>query len=243
MTGPLTGRVAWVTGASRGVGLATALRLARAGATVCLGARSLDALQQSVRVLAGEGRTAFAVALDLADPDSIAAFAREAEERAGHPTILVNAAGVGLFQDIDVLPPAEFERMVRVNLTGPWHLTRAAVPSMKRAGRGHVINVGSIAGEVAFRRGAGYCATKAALHRLTEALFLELREFGIALTLLQPGSVDTRFHREAMPSSAPKDQSWMLEPETVAEAALFALLQPPGAVVSHLEVRPLVAGK
>ena len=239
----LHGQVAWVSGASRGVGRAIATALARAGATVCIGARSLDALQQLAALLNGEGGTAHAVPLDLRSPESIAAFAELALQLAGPPTILVNNAGLGVFKDIELLDPADFEEQIAVNLRGPWYLTRAVVPHLRRQGSGHIINISSIAGRVAFRRGTGYCAAKAGLNAMSESLMYELRDSGIKVTVIAPGSIASGFHQHALPSGHHNEQDWMLEPSTIADAVLHILTQPPDVLTNYYEVRPLQPGK
>jgi NAD(P)-dependent dehydrogenase (short-subunit alcohol dehydrogenase family) len=177
--------------------------------------------------------------LDVASHASVAEFAKAAVDLAGPPAILVNNAGTGLFRDIDAMEVADFDRQIDVTLKGTWYLCHAAVPHMKRLGGGRIINISSIAGSVSFARGSAYCAAKAGVDAMSRALLLELRSHGIGVTIIAPGSVETGFHREALPAGHHNDQSWMLAPETVAEACLHVLSLPDSAVVSHYEIRPL----
>lgn len=238
-TRPLHDRTAWVTGASRGIGRAIAIALGRAGATVCLGARSADEAAQVVAVLAAEGITAHALPLDVASREAINGFAESAIALAGPPQILVNNAGLGVFKDMEILDPDDFDAQIDVNLRGPWHMAKAALPQMKRGGGGHIINISSIAGRVPFRRGTAYCGAKAGLNSMSEAMMLELHEHGIRVTVIAPGSVSTRFHQQALPGAHHGDQGWMLEPETIAEACLHVLTAPEAALINYYEVRPL----
>ncbi len=239
----LEGKTAWITGASRGIGRAVATILAEAGAEVVLGARSEESLRQAAEVIASAGGKAHAVALDVASWASAEAFAARALELAGPPAILVNNAGLGIFREVDAMAVEDFDRQIDINLKGPWYMARLAIPHMKRLGGGDIVNIGSIAGTAAFKRGSAYCAAKAGLRAMTEALMHDLREHSIRTTLIAPGSVETGFHRVALPSGHHNDQSWMLEPETIAEAVLHALSAPAGTLVSSYEIRPLGTGK
>ncbi len=190
-------------------------------------------------IVRANGGRAEAIALDVTKYESVREFARLAVERTGPPSILVNNAGWGLFREMEHLAPGDFDAQIDINLKGPWYLTKEALPHLKRLGGGHILNIGSIAGRVSFKRGSGYCPAKAGLHALTEVLLHELREDGIRATTIAPGSVETRFHHEALPAAHHNDQSWMLEPETIAEACLHVLSLPDNALVTYYEVRPL----
>lgn len=240
---PLHGRVAWITGASRGIGAAIGRALAREGATVVLGARTVDSLLRVEESIVAKGGRAASRPLDLADAQSIAAFASSTESEFGPPAILVNNAATATFRDADKLTVEEFDRMMAVNVRGPWLLCRAALPGLIACGSGHIVNVSSLAGAHAMRMGSGYCASKAALNMLSDCLMLELRERGVRVTLVCPGSVDTRFHTDSHPGMHARDQSWMLDPEDVAACVVSALTLPSHAMLSRLEVRPTVVVK
>ncbi len=203
----------------------------------------MEALRQVAEVIRANGGQAEVFELDVTRYESVQQFARAAVEHTGPPSILVNNAGWGLFRDMEFLSPEDFDRQIDINLKGPWYMTKEALPHLKRLGGGSILNIGSVAGRVAFKRGSGYCPAKAGLHSLTEVLMHELRTDGIRATTIAPGSVETRFHKEALPAAHHNDQSWMLEPETVAEACLHVLALPDNALVNYYEVRPLRTGK
>lgn len=204
----------------------------------------MEALQQLAEIARGEGGVLHPLPLDVARFDSVEEFSSAAVDLAGPPSILVNNAGTGLFRDMDAMDAADFDRQIDVTLKGPWYMARAAVPHMKRLGGGRIVNVSSIAGSVSFPRGSAYCAAKAGLNAMSAALMAELRQYNIGVTVVAPGSVETGFHRDALPNAHHQDQSWMLAPETIGEAVLHVLTMPENALVSHYEVRPLKpAGK
>lgn len=236
---PLLGTTAWVTGASRGIGRAVALKIARLGAVVCAGARNQEALRQLSEAATVDSATIHALPLDVSSFSACEEFAAKAEELAGPPTYLINNAGYGLFQDLDVMSPEEFSRQIDVNLKGPWHMIKLAAPGMKNLGRGTIINVSSIAGRSPFQRGAAYNAGKAGLNLMSEALMMELRDSNIRVAVVAPGSVDTQFHGDALPRAHPKDQDWMLEPEHIADSIVHIIQLPDKALTNYYEIRPL----
>lgn len=203
----LAGSVALVTGASSGIGRATARALAARGAQVV-------ALGRDAERLEGER----AIVCDLADRAAVA----HAVEQAGAVDLLVNNAGLGWagsFVDVD---PEDVERLVAVNLVAPILLARALVPGMVERGRGHVVNVASIAGYVGPRREAVYAATKGGLVAFSESLRYELAESGVAVSLVAPGAIDTEFFErrgEPYGRAWPRPQS----PDRVAEAIVRAV--------------------
>lgn len=239
----LAGQVAWVSGAGRGIGRTIAQRLAEAGALVCLGGRRLDALQQVAGIIRADGGKAEAIELDVTRLESVQAFGATAIERTGPPSIVVNNAGWALFRSMADMEAEDFDRQIDVNLKGPWYLIKEALPHLRRLGGGTILNIGSIAGRVAFKRGSGYCPAKAGLHALTEVLLHELRDDGIRAVTIAPGSVQTGFHKEALPGAHHNDQTWMLDPGTIADACLHVLSLPENALVNYYEVRPLRTGK
>jgi NAD(P)-dependent dehydrogenase (short-subunit alcohol dehydrogenase family) len=235
---PLHGKTAWVTGASRGIGRAIANRLAREGASVVLGARTTAQVESEAAILRDLGHKAHALPLDVAEWMSCEAFAAAAREVFGPPDILVNNAGVGTFRPVELFTPHEFEHQFRVNVFGTFYMTRLAVPMMIEAGAGHIVNIGSLAGESDAPMGAGYFASKWALNGFTRCLLQDVRDKGVRVTLVAPGSVDTGFHHASHPNSHAKDQSWMVDPADVAATVLHVLLLPAEALVSKVDVRP-----
>lgn len=184
------GKVVVITGASSGIGAAAARAFAAAGADVVLAARSADRLERLAAALPGRPLVA---PTDVSAADQARALVERTIAERGRIDILVNNAGVGLAGPVAALDPADLERTLAVGLFGPLALIQAAVPPMRRQGRGQIINVSSVVGRQALPYLGGYAATKAALDRLTEALRMELRGSGVAVTLLRPGTTRTGF--------------------------------------------------
>lgn len=235
---PLHGRIAWITGASRGIGLAIAHEFARAGAHTVLGARSLDTVSAEAEIIKANGGLATALALDVSSWEACQAFDGEAVARVGPPDILVNNAGIGVFRPIHNMSPEEFESQFRVNVFGMYYMTRLAVTHMRAANSGHIVNMSSLAGESEAKMGSGYFATKHAVNGFSKCVLQDVREWGIRVTLVCPGSVDTRFHVDSHPGMHAKDQSWMVSPRDVAKAVLHAVTAPEEACLSRIDVRP-----
>ena len=217
---------ALITGASRGIGRATALRLADRYDIVAL-ARDAAQLEQLAAEIAGAGGRCRAIVADLRD-----GAATEAALRGLDADVLVNNAGIGFMKPFVELSPDEWHTMVDVNLNALYHVTRSVLPGMMRRGRGHVVIVGSIAGRSAFVGGSGYGATKHAVMGFAESLMLEVRDAGVRVSVVNPGSVNTEFSPKAG-----RDTSWMLRAEDVAESISFTLDTPAHVLVHRLEVR------
>lgn len=235
----LVGKTAWVTGASRGIGRAVAHRLADAGAHVMLAARDGSMLAGVVEAIRAGGGKADAAPLDVADWAACQAWSEAARETAGMPDFLVNAAGMGTFRPIDHFHDGEFERQFAVNVFGTFYMCRLAVAQMRTLGGGHIVNVSSLAGENEAKMATGYYASKYAVHGFTKCLLQDVRDLDIKVTLVCPGSVDTRFHTDSHPGMHERDQSWMVSPDQVAEAIHGVLVLPAPALVSKIDVRPL----
>jgi 3-oxoacyl-[acyl-carrier protein] reductase len=219
---------ALVTGASRGIGRAIALRLA-ATHDVTAVARSPDDLARLADEVGAAGGRCAVVPLDVADPAAVARAlgGRDAD-------VLVNNAGVGVLKPLLELTPAEWHRMVDVNLNALYHVTRAVLPGMVARGRGHVVIVGSIAGRSAFVGGAGYAATKHAVMGFAESLMLEVRDAGVKVSVVSPGSVATEFSGRGGPKAGGQ-----LDADDVAAAVAYAVATPPEVLVHRVEVRIL----
>jgi short-subunit dehydrogenase len=209
----LRGAAAVVTGASAGIGEATALALARRGTRVVLAARRLDRLEELAARIQGHGGTALAVRCDVGDPGQVAALPAVVREAFGGCDILVNNAGIpggGEFADLSL---GQIEEVVRVNLLGVLYGTRAFWPTMTAQGHGHVVNVASLAGRFATPGASIYTATKHAVVAFSEALNYEGEQRGVLVTAVNPGFVPTEGF-----SATDRPSFLTLTPERVAEA-------------------------
>lgn len=224
-----------VTGASKGIGRGIATFLAMDGFQVALLARSKDLLEDVRQGIEQQGGDCFPVACDLRDPDGTGYAIGAAAEHFGGIDALVNNAGLVIRKSVFDITFDEWRTMVDTNINGLFYATRAVLPHMKRQGRGHIINVSSISGRVPLPGGSGYAATKFAVTGFSQSLFQEVRDFGIKVTTIYPGSVDSASHRHD-PS---EDTGWKVSPEEVGEACAHVLRTPAGTVISELEIRPL----
>lgn len=229
----LAGKVAVVTGSTKGIGLAVAEALHEAGARVVVSGRDpgrLEAATQSLSAATGSGERVAARACDVRRYDEVQALLEFAVERFGGLDVLVNNAGVGHLASIEEISLEQWSETVDTNLTGVFYCCREAVPHLVRRGGGHIVNMGSRAGVNAFPGGVSYNATKFGLIGLSEALILDLRRRNIRLSYILPGPVGTDFMGEAQP--------WHLEPEDVAKAVVDVLRHEGRALASRVELRP-----
>ncbi len=227
----LAGRVALVTGASRGIGAATAARLAADGARVIRVARTLTA---------GARDGFHDIPCDLTDPGQVERLGREVSDRFGAPAILVSNAGGFLLKPLDQTSPADFERQVAENLRSAFLVARAFLPAMRAAKAGHYVSVGSVADHAGFPENAAYAASKYGMRGLHETLVAEFRGSGVLLTLISPGPVDTTIwdpvhpeRRDGFPARAA-----MLRPSDVADTIHFVVTRPPNVHFDWLRLGP-----
>ncbi len=231
---PLAGGVALVTGGSRGIGRAIARQLARLGASVSLCGRDRAALEDSQRGLASIGMPIHWQVADVTRPADIANLVAKTETTLGPITILVNNAGVGLFGPAHEKTEADWDRVLDTNLKSVFLVSRAVTPSMIRRGSGDIINISSLAGKNTFAGGGIYCASKWGLLGLSGCMAEDLREHGIRVSVICPGSVATEFS-----GRGPKDASKVLSPEDVAHAIMAIVTQGPRSFLSEIHLRPL----
>jgi clavulanate-9-aldehyde reducatase len=243
--GSLDGRKALITGASSGIGEATALAMAREGAAVALGARRKDRLDEIVSRIQAQGGEAFAIEADVAEEQQARALVTSAHSELGGLDCLVNNAGLmllGLVQDAD---PDEWRRMIDVNLLGLLYCTHAALPIMRDDGGGDIVNISSLAGRTA-RLGVGvYNMTKWGVVAFSEALRQEAMHIGVRVTCVEPGFVDTELQgHNANPLAVEginrereriKD---VLEADDVGRAIVYVVSQPKHVSLSEFIVRP-----
>lgn len=224
-----------VTGASHGIGQGIVSQLVAQGCTVGMLARSEDAL----RALQERHSTTNAfhpyVCADLQDPDATAAAIARLIDGLQGVDALINNAGLVIRKDVFSLSLEEWHAMVNTNINGLFYATRAVLPAMKEQGAGHLINVSSISGKFPLAGGSGYAATKFACTGFSQSLFQEVRDYGIKVTTLFPGSVDSQSHRHEPDA----DTGWKVTPEEVGQACWDVLNTRSGNCVSEVEIRPL----
>lgn len=239
---PLEGRVAAVTGASSGIGEATARALSEAGAAVALGARRTERLDEIAAGL--EGRC-LVKSVDVSDESQARAFIQESHDELGRFDILVNNAGVMLLGGVVGADVGDWRRMIEVNLLGLLYCTHAALPLLEKDGGGDIVNVSSVAGRRADAGAAVYNMTKFGVHAFSEALRQEALHAGTRVTTVAPGFVETELqgHNKHPVVKAAMERSReqigeVLKPEDIAEAIVHAVSRPPHVCINEVVVRP-----
>lgn len=230
----LRGHVALVTGASRGIGKATALRLAQAGARLVLAARSEGDLTAVKAEIEAQGGTACVARGDIAQEEDVRAIVRTAFEAQGRLDILVNCAGIGVFGPLTETSTADWDRVMATNARGPFMMCREAVPVMARNGGGCIINVSSVVGVKGYTNQGAYGASKHALMGMTKVLAQEVQPLGIRVHVLCPGGVDTDLVAQARPDL---DRSQLMTPDEVAEIILFLIQQRGRGIIDQVNIR------
>ena len=241
----MSGKAVAITGASSGIGEATALALARAGASVALGARRGDRIHALARRIEEEtGSTAVALEVDVTDEAQARAFVAGAAERLGRLDVLVNNAGVMLLGTVEDGDAADWRRMVDVNLLGLLYCTHAALPIMRAQGSGDIVNLSSIAGRIARAGSAVYNLTKFGVNAYSEGLRQEVAEGGIRVIVVEPGFVDTELQghnrddvREVLDARR-EEIGDVLAPEDIADGILYAVSRAPHVSVNEVLIRP-----
>ena len=231
----ITGRVAVVTGGSRGIGLAIARVLLQQGVRVAIVATSDNTLQQAGRELAslfGESAV-LPVRADVRQHAEIEQGLDTVVRQFGGLDILVNNAGVGVFRSVAQMSNEEWDRVLSTNLTGAFYCCRAALPHLRARGGGWIVNISSLSGKHPFADAAAYCASKAALNAFSEALMQEVRHDGIRVACVMPGSVRTEFSGR----NANESDDWKLAPEDVARVVSDLLEHPARSLPSAVEIR------
>jgi clavulanate-9-aldehyde reducatase len=238
-------RVAVVTGASSGIGEATALALAGEGYAVALAARRAERINELAERINGDGGKALAVPTDVSDADSARALIETSKSELGSVDVLINNAGVMLLGPLLGAELEHWQRMVNVNLLGLIYCTHVALPIMQEQGSGHIVNVSSVAGRVA-RLGSGvYNATKWGVGAFSESLRQEGLNYGVRVTIVEPGYVDTELqgHNEhpMVVERMEKDKQQIgkvLEAGDIANAIVYAVQQPEHVSINEVLVRP-----
>jgi len=224
-----------VTGAARGIGRAIAIRLAAMGATVVLVARDasqLDELRREIEATAGIAESA---PCDLLDEEAVAKLGERVIARYGRCDILINNAGIGgTSGPLHELRLADWQTLMDTNLRAPFLLIKAFAPSMILAGRGHIVNISSLAGKNPLPNGAAYSASKWGLNGLTYSVAEELRQYGIRVSAVAPGSVNTAFVGGGGGKAAEK----RIQPEDIADVIALLVTQAPQSFISEVLMRP-----
>lgn len=235
----LQGEIAVVTGASSGIGRATARALAAEGATVVVTARRAERLDQLVDELESAGGRALAVTADLTNATHVERLARAAHDAWGRVDILVNNAGVGKYGPIEVYDPDDYDWMMNTNMRAGFLCTRAFLPAMKERGHGQVCFVGSVAGLRGLPNESVYCASKFAQMGFAQALDHETRDHGVKVSVVAPGGVHTEFAIGTGRTEGDPTLDEMLSPDDVAAAVVVALTQPDHARAFLIGMRPM----
>ena len=235
----LTDKVALVTGGASGIGLGVALALAREGCRVVIADRNRQRLEEAAKEFAGKPLVAWPC--DVADRQDVDRLVARVEHEIGPPDILVSAAGINVVRrEMDVLDPADWDRILAVNATGVFNCVRAVLPAMRRRKAGLIVNISSISGKRAFKvAGTAYCASKFAVTALGAAARLEERRNGIHITTIYPGEVNTPLVDQRPVPVSPEIRAQMLQPEDIGACVVAIARLPARAVVPELVITPL----
>jgi NADP-dependent 3-hydroxy acid dehydrogenase YdfG len=238
-----TAPVAVITGASSGIGAATAIALGRQGYQIVVGARRLDRLKR----VAGEDGVA--LHLDVTDGESVKAFVREVAKRFGRVDVLVNNAGGALGLDsIEKAVDEDWVRMWQSNVFGLMLMTRACIPLLRKAKTGHIVNMGSVAGFETYAGGAGYTSVKHAVRAITDTLRIELNGEPIRITEIEPGFVETEFalvrlRGDRKAAKAVYEGLKPLTAEDIADCVVWAVTRPAHVDIDQIVVRPVAQAR
>lgn len=227
---------ALVTGATEGIGRATALALGRAGYRVGICSRTTEKVEATLAELRAQGVTAAGAAADVADPDQVRHLVDQVRGTLGEIDVLVNNAGVLIARPIEELALEDWDVTMATNLRGLYLTTRLVLPGMRTRRQGTIVNVASLAGRNGFVGGSAYSASKHAVLGFSRSLMLEVRKDNVRVIAICPGSVATGMLRDQ--AMLKPDHERILRPEDVAASILHVLTLPTGALVSELDIRP-----
>jgi NADP-dependent 3-hydroxy acid dehydrogenase YdfG len=244
MTGKLTGKVAIITGASAGIGKATAIALAAEGAKVAIVARRGDRLEALAQRIIAAGGEALVVVADITDDTQIQTVVNQTKTAWGQIDILVNNAGIALIGEIAKSDPADWRRMIDLNLIALMNLTHAVLPILQAQGSGHIVNVSSVAGRTVRTGIGGYNVSKWGVTAFSEVLRQEVSKQNIRVTIVEPGMVNTEIDSHITDATAKQRSEELrksitpLESEDVAAAIVYAVTQPTRVNVNEILIRP-----
>jgi NAD(P)-dependent dehydrogenase (short-subunit alcohol dehydrogenase family) len=227
----LSGKVAVVTGGTRGIGRAIAERLLREGAAVAICGRTRGSVDRAVAAMRPLGPI-FGYPADIARAEEVRSFFEAVDREFSGLDILINNAAQGVFRKAAEMTPEEWHRNIDINLNGAFYCSREALARFLKRGGGFIVNISSLAGNVAFTGGAGYNASKAGLNLFADAIMLDHRNDNVRVCTVLPGSVDTNF------GGRQGGADWMIAPEDIAESVAMVLRMPARTMVSRIEMRP-----
>jgi len=231
----LKGKNAIVTGGTKGIGRAISEALLREGVSVCVAARHQSEIDQTVKELnQGDQGRAIGFACDVRDYDQVRALIDYTVKVLGGLDILINNAGIGMFETVENTSPEDFRAVLETNVFGVFYCCHEAIPQMKTRGGGYIINISSLAGVNAHPRMAAYNASKFGLNGFSEALMQEVRHDNIKVSYIMPGSVNTEFSGDS-PSD---EKSWQLTPKDIARVVIDLLRHDDRSLPSRVEIRP-----
>jgi 3-oxoacyl-[acyl-carrier protein] reductase len=239
MASAIQDKIALVTGASRGIGRATALALAREGAHVIVTARAADELNTLVAAIEAVGREALAVPADVRQEADVERLAERARDRFGRVDVLVNNIGVGKYGPLETFTADDYDWMMDSNMRTSFLTTRAFMPAMLQRREGWLIFLGSVAGLKGLPNEAIYCASKSAQYAFAQSLDHECRPYNVKVSYIAPGGVNTYFALGTGRTAGDPSLEHMLDSEDVAEAVVFACNQPPKSRVFLIGMRPM----
>jgi len=231
----ISGKIAVVTGGTRGIGRAIVEKLLEEGAAVAFCGRKQESVDRAVAALKSKG-IVFGYPADITQPEQVGSFFEAVDKQLGGADILVNNAGEGVFHKVADMTVEEWHRNIDLNLNGAFYCSREALARFSRRGGGFIVNISSLAARNPFSGGAGYNASKFGLNGFTEALMLDHRYDNVRVCSIMPGSVATDFQGD--PAKRAGDFSWMVAPEDVAEVVTLVLRMPARTMVSRVEMRP-----
>ncbi len=237
MNNPLTNKVAYITGGSKGIGFGIAQSLLAQGMKVAISGRDEAAVEKAAAQL-GQSQNVLALPSDVRSSGSEKEAVRKTVETFGSLDVLIANAGVGHFAPIDTLSEEDWHSTLDTNLTGVFHTVKAGIEPLKKSG-GYIITIASLAGTNFFEAGAAYNASKFGLVGFTQAIMLDLRKYNIKVTTIMPGSVATHFN-DHTPSEA---DAWKIQPEDIGQLVVDLLRMHPRTLPSKIEVRPSKPGK
>jgi len=238
MNNHLTGKVAYITGGSKGIGFGIANQLLKQGMKVAITSRTLAAAKEAAATLSNDSNKILALASEVSNFDDEQKAIQSTLDHFGQIDVLVANAGVGHFGNIENLTEKEWKETIDTNLTGVFNSVKAGIPALKIS-KGYIITIASLAGTNFFENGAAYNASKFGLVGFTQAIMLDLRKIGIKVTTIMPGSVATHFANH-VPGEG---DAWKIQPEDIGELVVDLLQMNPRTLPSKIEVRPSMPGK